>query len=145
VVLDEKGRSNFYDLMAHRGEPRYYAFDLTWLNGVDLCSRPLLIRKARLHRLIPRNDSHLLYVEHLDGGGQQFFELVCEQDLEGIVDLYNYLWVKGPRKKSLGGKVQTPDFPTSLENPARAAGFSLFLPPLPRRICSDFLRAKKNS
>jgi bifunctional non-homologous end joining protein LigD len=28
VVLDEKGRSNFYDLMAHRGEPRYYAFDL---------------------------------------------------------------------------------------------------------------------
>ena len=28
VVLDEKGRSNFFDLMAHRGEPRYYAFDL---------------------------------------------------------------------------------------------------------------------
>jgi ATP-dependent DNA ligase len=23
VVLDEKGRSNFFDLMAHRGEPRY--------------------------------------------------------------------------------------------------------------------------
>ena len=27
VVLDERGRSNFYDLMARRGEPRYYAFD----------------------------------------------------------------------------------------------------------------------
>ena len=47
VVLDEKGRSNFYDLMAHRGEPRYYAFDLLWLNGIDLRSRPLLDRKRR--------------------------------------------------------------------------------------------------
>jgi bifunctional non-homologous end joining protein LigD len=53
VVLDEKGRSNFYDLMAHRGEPRYYAFDLMWLNGVDLLSRPLLERKKRLRRLVP--------------------------------------------------------------------------------------------
>jgi len=58
VVLDEKGRSNFFDLMAHRGEPRYYAFDLLWLNGIDLRSRPLLDRKRRLHRLIPPNDSH---------------------------------------------------------------------------------------
>jgi ATP-dependent DNA ligase len=85
VVLDEKGRSNFFDLMAHRGEPRYYAFDLLWLNGIDLRSRPLLDRKRRLHRLIPPNDSHLLYVEHLDGDGAQFFKLVCEQDLEGII------------------------------------------------------------
>jgi hypothetical protein len=46
VVLDEKGRSNFFDLMAHRGEPRYYAFDLMWLNGIDLRSRPLLERKS---------------------------------------------------------------------------------------------------
>jgi len=53
VVLDEKGRSNFFDLTAHRGEPRYYGFDLLWLNGVDLRSRPLQERKKRLHRLIP--------------------------------------------------------------------------------------------
>jgi ATP-dependent DNA ligase len=26
-----------------------------------------------------------LYLEHLDGDGQRFFELVCEQDLEGII------------------------------------------------------------
>ena len=71
--------------MAHRGEPRYYAFDLLWLNSIDLRSRPLLDRKPRLHRLIPLNDSHLLYVEHLDADGQRFFELTCEQDLEGII------------------------------------------------------------
>ena len=52
--------------MAHRGEPRYYAFDLLWLNGIDLRSRPLLDRKRRLHRLIPPSDSYLLYVEHLE-------------------------------------------------------------------------------
>jgi hypothetical protein len=84
VVLDEKGRSNFWDLMAHQGEPRYYAFDLMWLNGVDLRSRLLLERKERLRRLISRNDTHLLYVEHLDGDGRRFFELACEQDLEGV-------------------------------------------------------------
>ena len=99
VVLDEKGLSNFYDLMAHRGEPRYYAFDLLWLNGIDLRPRPLLDRKRRLHRLIPANDSHLLYVEHLDGDGQRFFELACEQDLEGIIckpktSPYPFTWIK---------------------------------------------------
>src|SRR5215831_20122154 len=62
VVLDEKGRSKFYDLMAHRGEPRFYAFDLLWLNGIDLRSRPFLDRKRRLHRVNPLNDSHLLCV-----------------------------------------------------------------------------------
>ena len=80
VVLDEEGRSNFHHLMARRGEPRYYAFDLMWLNGIGPRSRPLLDRKRRLHRLIPPNDSHLLYVDHLEGDGRRFFELVCEQD-----------------------------------------------------------------
>lgn len=36
VVLDAERRSNFFDLMGGRGEPRYYAFDLVWLNARDL-------------------------------------------------------------------------------------------------------------
>ena len=85
--------------MAHRGEPRYYAFDLLWLNGIDLRSRPLLDRKRRLRRVIPPSDSHLLYLEHLDGDGQRFFELVREQDLEGIIckpktSPYPFTWIK---------------------------------------------------
>ena len=100
VVLDEKGRSNFYDLMARRDEPRYYAFDLLWLNGRDLRAQPLLERKRKLRRLIPLSDSHLLYVEHLEeGDGRRFFELVCEQDLEGIIckpktSPYPFTWIK---------------------------------------------------
>jgi ATP-dependent DNA ligase len=40
-----------------------------------------------------------LYLEHLDGDGMRFFELVCEQDLEGIVckpktSPYPFTWIK---------------------------------------------------
>ena len=58
-----------------------------------------LERKKRVRRLIPRNDSHLLYVEHLEeGDGWRFFELVCEQDLEGIIckpktSPYPFKWI----------------------------------------------------
>jgi len=41
-------------------------------------------------------------------------------------------WWVGRWKMALRGKVQKPDFPTSLGNPAKAAGFPL-LPP-PRRL-----------
>ena len=43
VCLDDAGRSLFYDLMFHRGEPYLYAFDLVYLVEVALCrpnSRP---------------------------------------------------------------------------------------------------------
>ena len=112
-MLDEKGRSKFFDLVAHRGEPHYYAFDLLWLNGIDLRSGPLLDRKQRLHRLIPANDSHLLYVEHLDDDGARFFELVCEQDLEGIIckpktSPYPFTWIK----------VKNPNYSRAVGRPA---------------------------
>ena len=108
VVLDEKGRSNFYDLMARRGEPRYYAFDLVWLNGQDLRTKPLLEHKRRLRRLIPPNDSHLLYVDHLEGDGARFFELVCAEDLEGIIckpgtSRYPFTWIKVKNPNLLTG------------------------------------------
>ena len=51
VVLDADGRSDFHELMARRGEPRYYAFDLLWLNGRDLRAQPLLERKRKLRRI----------------------------------------------------------------------------------------------
>ena len=34
---------------------------------------------------MPPNDSHLVYVNHLEGDGKRFLELVCQEDLEGIV------------------------------------------------------------
>jgi bifunctional non-homologous end joining protein LigD len=99
VVLDSEGRSIFADLMLGRGEPSYCAFDLVWVNGRDLRQKPLLERKRLLRGLVPKDHPRLLYMSHLDSGGSRFFELVCEQNLEGIVckpktSPYPFTWIK---------------------------------------------------
>ena len=85
VCLDADGRPQFYELLARKGKPYYYAFDLLWLDGEDLRDRPLLERKAKLRSLVPEKDSRLLYVDHIEASGVALFERVCEMDLEGII------------------------------------------------------------
>ena len=85
VCLDQEGRSQFYELLARRSEPYFYAFDPLWLNDEDLRERPLLERKARLRSLVPDAPSRLLYVEHIETRGVALFERVREMDLEGII------------------------------------------------------------
>ena len=85
VCLDENGRPQFYDVLRRRGDPVFYAFDLLWLDGEDLRTRPLLERKRLLHEIVPPQPSVLLYASHIDRNGVDFFRLACEQDLEGIV------------------------------------------------------------
>jgi bifunctional non-homologous end joining protein LigD len=46
---------------------------------------PLIERKARLRRLLRGKRSPVLYVDYIEADGRQFFEKVCELDLEGIV------------------------------------------------------------
>ena len=36
VGLDADGKPQFRDLLFRRGEPRFVAFDLLWLDGIDL-------------------------------------------------------------------------------------------------------------
>jgi bifunctional non-homologous end joining protein LigD len=45
VMLDNTGRSQFYELLRRRGNPVYYAFNCVWLNGRDLRSLPLMERR----------------------------------------------------------------------------------------------------
>jgi len=99
VALDAEGRSIFADLMMGRGEPSYCAFDLVWLNGRDLRQKPLLERKRLLRTMVPKDHPRLLYMSHLVSGGSRFFQLVCEQNLEGIVckpktSRYPFTWIK---------------------------------------------------
>ena len=99
VVLDSEGRSIFADLMMGRGEVSYCAFDLVWLNGRDLRHKPLLERKRMLRWLVPKDHPRLLYMSHLVSGGSRFFQLVCKQNLEGIVckpktSPYPFTWIK---------------------------------------------------
>jgi bifunctional non-homologous end joining protein LigD len=84
TLVDGDGRPQFYDLLRRRGEPIFYAFDCLWLDGRDLRSLPLIVRKGILEGIVP-TDSPLLYASHVEGSGVDLYRLVCEKDLEGIV------------------------------------------------------------
>ena len=74
VCVDEFGRSVFKDVLFHRGECRFFAFDVLWLNGEDLRRLPLVERKARLKKLVGSRKSALLYVDHIEHHGRFVFE-----------------------------------------------------------------------
>jgi bifunctional non-homologous end joining protein LigD len=88
VSLDGRGVSQFNALLTARGRGTavFYAFDLMWLNGVDLRGTPLVKRKARLSELVSRSGcSRLLDAQHIEGEGKRLFDEICARDLEGIV------------------------------------------------------------
>jgi bifunctional non-homologous end joining protein LigD len=85
VCLDSEGRPQFYELLRRRGQPVFYVFDLLWLDGEDLRERPLIERKRLLRSIVPEQSSSLLYADHIEQHGVDFFRLACDRDLEGIV------------------------------------------------------------
>src|ERR1700730_12093800 len=92
VCLDRLGRPQFRDLLFHRAEPCFYAFDLLMRDGKDLRHEPLIDRKRELRRLLaglPRM-RRLQYVDHLEQRGTALFQRVCEMDLEGIVAKHSF-------------------------------------------------------
>jgi bifunctional non-homologous end joining protein LigD len=86
VCLDTEGNSLFNELLFRRSQPYFYAFDLSWLNGKDLRKLPLIERKVRLREVVREGaNPALLYADHVDHYGIEFFCMVCEKNLEGIV------------------------------------------------------------
>jgi bifunctional non-homologous end joining protein LigD len=88
IVLDNKGVSQFNALLTGKGRDMalFYAFDLVWLNGTDYRRTPLVERKAQLSEFVRRSRCpRLLYAQHIDGAGKQFFREICARDLEGVV------------------------------------------------------------
>ena len=73
------------ELLRRRGKPVFFAFDLLWLDGEDLRSQPLIEPKQLLRQIMPQQPSVMLYADHIERYGIEFFRLTCEQDLEGIV------------------------------------------------------------
>jgi len=73
----------FYELMRRRGPFCFYAFDVLWLDGIDLRERPLSERKALLRKMLPRKPRSLVYVQHF-ASGTDLFRVICERDMEGI-------------------------------------------------------------
>jgi bifunctional non-homologous end joining protein LigD len=87
VCVDKKGKPQFRDLLFHRGDPCFFAFDLLFCDGKDWRRVMLVDRKQELRRLLSRlpADCRLKYVNHIDGAGTRLFQRVCKLDLEGIV------------------------------------------------------------
>jgi bifunctional non-homologous end joining protein LigD len=96
VVLDAKGVSQFQLLQnamgnegqKSRGAPLlYYAFDLIYLNHLDLTGVVLETRKKQLESLLKhaRLGSRIQLSEHVVGNGRQFYRQAAEAQLEGIV------------------------------------------------------------
>ena len=63
VCLDADGCSRFYDLMFRREWPYFLAFDVLSIDGEDLRALPLIQRKRRLARIMPRVESRLLLLD----------------------------------------------------------------------------------
>lgn len=90
VALDDEGHSNFQKLQNSLKSKkdlglRYYVFDLLYLNGEDLRTRPLLERKELLKDVLEHAPSQIIYSEHITEDGAEFYKVSCEHKLEGIV------------------------------------------------------------
>jgi bifunctional non-homologous end joining protein LigD len=88
VAMDSDNRSSFKLMQKAGKDPNiglyYYIFDLLSLEGKDMQSLPLLERKAQISTLIKGNDI-LRYSDHVLADGKDFFQLVIEHDLEGMI------------------------------------------------------------
>jgi bifunctional non-homologous end joining protein LigD len=117
IVLNRNGVSQFNSLLSRKNEDAavFYAFDPLWLNGTDLRQQPLVERKQQLRTLVSRSKcERLLYAQHIDGAGKQFFAEICRRDLEGIVakrklgiykdDDNSWLKVKNPTYSQAEGR-----------------------------------------
>ena len=71
--------------------PYFLAFDVLFIDGEDLRHLPLMQRKRRLARIMPRIESRLMLLKPIPACGKRLYDLACERDLEGIVAK----WSKG--------------------------------------------------
>jgi len=90
VVLDDKGRSSFQALQNALSESdgasmSFFAFDLLYLNGIDVRGAALVDRKKLLKKLFEDVPGLLRYSEHFAAPGGAFLENVCGLGLEGMV------------------------------------------------------------
>jgi bifunctional non-homologous end joining protein LigD len=91
-VVESDGTTSFQALQNALGEGEaravtYFVFDLVHLDGYDLSAVPLLERKKLLARLLARrkNNTTLVYSDHVEGGAEAFYRKACEHGLEGVI------------------------------------------------------------
>ena len=85
VSLNRQGKPVFHDLLRGHGFLAFAAFDLLWLDGHDLRSRPLAERKALLTELLPEDTGPLYKILTIEEYGRALYGAIKRMDLEGIV------------------------------------------------------------
>lgn len=90
VAVIKDGRTNFSELQAELAAGKqdrlvFYAFDLLYLDGLDLRGSPQIERKRVLKALLEGCEGPVLYSDHLVGVGQEMFEHAAKLNWEGIV------------------------------------------------------------
>jgi bifunctional non-homologous end joining protein LigD len=90
IVENDAGASDFSALQAELSAGRsdrflYVAFDLLFVDGVDLRERPLLERKTKLQDLLAEAGPRLRYSEHFAESGELVLRHACRLSLEGVV------------------------------------------------------------
>ena len=101
IVAFKDGKPDFStlkDAISNAGAMTFFAFDLLQLDGEDLTHLPNVQRKERLRPLIPHSD-RLHYAEHVLGAGEQLFETMCREGLEGVVSKRADAPYRGDRTK----------------------------------------------
>lgn len=115
VCLDKRGRPQFNDLLFHRGEPRFFAFDLLMRDGKDLRMERLTDRKHELRRLLSKTPMpRMQYVEHIEHHGTALFGRICKMDMEGIVAKHSYGPYTAEPQRTTWFKIKNRDYSQSV-------------------------------
>lgn len=89
-VADETGRSDFRRLQADLAKGRtdrlrYSAFDLLFIDGVDVRNAPLAERRRVLRDIIPSGRDRITFSEDIGIQSADLLKQVCAMQLEGVV------------------------------------------------------------
>jgi DNA ligase-1 len=91
IVTDKNGKPDFEAVMERFMSKKsnhsisFSVFDVIYYNGEKITSLPLLDRKEILTQLIPDDSPLLNKVQWFEGNAEQYFELIKQYGLEGIV------------------------------------------------------------
>jgi bifunctional non-homologous end joining protein LigD len=92
VAVEPDGTTNFQSLQnafeqKRTGELVYYVFDILHLNGHDVKSAQLTVRKEILRLVLSGSspDDAIRYSDHLQSPGSEIVDAACRLHLEGIV------------------------------------------------------------
>ena len=129
IPAHETGRPQFYELLRVPRSVSYVAFDILWLNGTDLRALPLTERRQSLQGIVSKGSPIVSEALSVAGRGRELFELMCTNDLEGIVakrlaDPYDtrvrWLKIKNPEYSQKEGRADLFNGPR--QRTARTAG-----------------------